>query len=42
MSIVYLQDYIPVPNAEQIQLVDAFIADLESIYDAKAQKNFYC
>ena len=38
ISIVYLQVYLPVPNAEQIQLVDAFVADLESIYDAKAQK----
>lgn len=38
VSIVYLEDYLPIPNEEQMKLIDAFIVDLERTYDSKVVK----
>lgn len=38
VTLVYLRDFLPVQNKEQMQLIDAFIADFESTYGVKTKK----
>jgi len=38
ISVIYLTDFFPIPNAEQIKLIDTFIANLEAIYGVTREK----
>jgi hypothetical protein len=38
VSIVYLRDFLPIQNNRRMQLIDAFVADIESTYGVEAQK----
>lgn len=38
ISIVYPVDFLPIPNTEQMQLIDSFIADMEATFGIKTEK----
>ncbi|KAK3373516.1 amidase signature domain-containing protein [Lasiosphaeria ovina] len=38
ISVVYLTDFLPVSNSDQMVLIDDFIGDLEKVYNVKREK----